>query len=314
MTEGTVSLTYATLRDQIGALQAKRISAAELLEEAIARIAEHDGKINAVIARDFEGARIAARKADHALARGERKPLLGAPVTVKEVLQRRGIADHLGIPGGARLAPHRRRGTGEPAQGRRRGRGRQDQRAAVSQRLAGVQRSLRHDQQSLGSRPDLRRIVGRLGGVARGRICRPRARSDIGGSLRVPAHFCGVFAHKPTYALLPMRGQTPPGLPPVPLQPDLAVVGPLARSAADLSLALDLLAGPDEAEAIAYSLALPPPRADRLDGFRVLVLDTPRSSPLRRRCAQPSTASLRAWSGPERRWPGRAPSYQISRW
>jgi amidase len=52
------------------------------------------------------------------------------------------------------------------------------------------------------------------------------------------------------------------------------VVGPLARSAADLSLALDLLAGPDEAEAIAYSLALPPPRVDRLDGFRVLVLDT----------------------------------------
>ena len=71
-----------------------------------------------------------------------------------------------------------------------------------------------------------------------------------------------------------MRGQTPPGLPPVPLQPDLAVVGPLARSAADLSLALDLLAGPDEVEAIAYSLTLPPPRADRLDGFRVLVLDT----------------------------------------
>jgi amidase len=66
MTKGAMTMTYATLRDQIAALQAKRISAAELLEETIARIAKHDGKINAVIARDFEGARIAARKADRA--------------------------------------------------------------------------------------------------------------------------------------------------------------------------------------------------------------------------------------------------------
>src|SRR6185312_1651975 len=55
--------------------------------------------------------------------------------------------------------------------------------------------------------------------------------SDIGGSLRVPAHFRGVYAHKPTYRLLPMRGHSPPGVPPLPLQVDLAVVGPMARSA-----------------------------------------------------------------------------------
>lgn len=83
--------TYATLRDQVAALKARKISAAELMEETIARIAELDGKINAVVVRDFERARAQAQEADHALARGERKPLLGAPVTVKEAYNVAGL-------------------------------------------------------------------------------------------------------------------------------------------------------------------------------------------------------------------------------
>ena len=73
--------------------------------------------------------------------------------------------------------------------------------------------------------------------------------SDIGGSLRVPAFHCGVYAHKPTFALVAMRGHTPPPLPPLPFDRDLAVIGPMARSAADLSLLLDVIAGPDPLEA-----------------------------------------------------------------
>ena len=99
--------------------------------------------------------------------------------------------------------------------------------------------------------------------------------SDIGGSLRVPAHYCGVYAHKPSLVLVPGRGQTPPNVPPLPFENDLAVIGPMARSAADLALALDVVAGPDEqVNAIAYRLALPPARHDDLKGFRVLVIDT----------------------------------------
>ena len=67
--------------------------------------------------------------------------------------------------------------------------------------------------------------------------------SDIGGSLRVPAFHCGVYAHKPTFALVPSRGHTPPPFPPLPFDRDLAVIGPMARSAADLSLLLDVIAG-----------------------------------------------------------------------
>jgi amidase len=99
--------------------------------------------------------------------------------------------------------------------------------------------------------------------------------SDIGGSLRVPAHYCGVFAHKPSLVLVPGRGQTPPGVPALPFENDLAVIGPMARSAGDLALALDVVAGPDDqVNAIAYRLALPPARHEDLRGYRVLVIDT----------------------------------------
>ena len=99
--------------------------------------------------------------------------------------------------------------------------------------------------------------------------------SDIGGSLRVPAFYCGIYAHKPTFALAPPRGNTPPPLPPLPFDPDLTVIGPMARSAADLALLLDVIAGPDPLEAgKAYTLALPPPRHGELKSFRVLLLDT----------------------------------------
>jgi amidase len=97
--------------------------------------------------------------------------------------------------------------------------------------------------------------------------------SDIGGSLRAPAHFCGVNSHKPSWALLPSRGHTPPMVPPSPREVDLAVVGPMARSVGDLALALDLLAGPDELVSTAYRLSLPPARHDDLKSFRVLVID-----------------------------------------
>ena len=99
--------------------------------------------------------------------------------------------------------------------------------------------------------------------------------SDIGGSLRAPAHYCGVCAHKPTLGLVPLRGADPPGTPAFPRESDLAVAGPMARSAADLALGLDVLTGPDEARAgIAYRLALPEARHGELQNFRALVIDT----------------------------------------
>ena len=90
--------------------------------------------------------------------------------------------------------------------------------------------------------------------------------TDIGGSIRIPSHFCGVFGHKPTWGLLPPRGHALPGLL---VQPDLSVIGPLARSAADLEAGVMAMAGPDELDGIGLKLDLPRPRHKKLGDYKV---------------------------------------------
>ncbi|MCZ6868689.1 MAG: amidase, partial [Gammaproteobacteria bacterium] len=92
--------------------------------------------------------------------------------------------------------------------------------------------------------------------------------SDIGGSIRNPAHFCGVFGHKPTWGLLPPRGHAAPG---ILAQSDLTVIGPLGRSARDLEAGVNIMAGPDEIQAAGYRLALPPCDKPTLGDFKVAV-------------------------------------------
>jgi amidase len=91
--------------------------------------------------------------------------------------------------------------------------------------------------------------------------------TDIGGSIRVPAHFCGIFGHKPTWGLCPMRGHS---LANAAAAVDITVLGPLARSARDLRLALDALAGPDPVDT-RLTLNLPESRAKRLRDLRIAV-------------------------------------------
>src|SRR5262245_30214960 len=100
--------------------------------------------------------------------------------------------------------------------------------------------------------------------------------SDIAGSIRVPSHFCGIFGHKPTWNLVPMRGHIPP-LPGMGgTYSELSVAGPMARSAEDLRLELSVLAGPDDPDAVAYDYRQPPPRGKALRDYRIgYVLDDP---------------------------------------
>ena len=267
--------SFKTATELSAALAGRNVSAVELAQDAIGRIERHDTKINAVCVRDFERALDAARAADAARANGETRPLLGIPLTVKESYNVAGLPTTWGIPAQKDFRPpedalaiSRVKHAGGVILGK----------TNVPLGLGDWQSY--NDIYGTTNNPyDLSRTPGGSSGGSSAALAvgyGPLSLgSDLGGSLRAPAFHCGIFAHKPTYALVPSRGHTPPPFPPLPLDRDLAVVGPMARCAADLSLLLDVIAGPDPLEAgKAYKLALPPPRHSELKDFRVLVIDT----------------------------------------
>ena len=278
---------YKTAGEMGAALAAKKVSAVELAQDAIARIEKHDGRINAVCVRDFSRALATARAADEALARGERKPLLGIPMTIKESFNIAGLPTTWGFPEQKNFMPP------------------EDAVAIARVKAAGaVILGKTNVPVGLGDWQSYNDVYGMTnnpfdpgrtpGGSSGGSSAALAAGfgalslgSDIGGSLRVPAHYCGVYAHKPTFGLLPLRGHTPPPVAPEANVRDLSVIGPMARSAADLANLLDVVAGPDDLDdGVGYRLALPPARHADLKDHRVLVLDT---HPL-----LPSAASIRA--------------------
>jgi len=265
---------YATAAELARALDSREVSAAELTEAAIARIDALDGPINAVCVKTYERARASAKAADERRAKGERGALLGVPMTVKESFNLTGTPTTWGFPASRDFIPEADALAVE----------RVERAGAVILGKTNVPLGL-GDWQSYNeiygvtNNPyDLGRSPGGSSGGSSAALAAGFGAlslgSDIGGSLRVPAHFCGVFAHKPTFDLCPPRGHTPPGLPALPGSVDLSVIGPMARSAADLEALLDVIAGPDELDmGVGYRLALPAARADSLAGFRVLLLD-----------------------------------------
>jgi amidase len=279
--------SFRTATELSTALAAKQVSAVELAQDAIGRIERHDGKINAVCVRDFDRGLDAARAADAARARGETRPLLGIPLTVKESYNVAGLPTTWGFPAQKdyrptedALAISRVRQAGGVILGK----------TNVPLGLGDWQ-SYNEIYGTTNNPYDLARTPGGSSGGSAAALAAGYGPlslgSDIGGSLRVPAFHCGVYAHKPTFALVPSRGHLPPGLPPLPSGRDLAVIGPMARSAADLSLLLDVIAEPDPIETgKAYRLALPPPRHNTLKDFRVLLID---SDPV-----MPTSTSVRA--------------------
>ena len=269
----TKDLAAASAGELAAAVAAGRVSAVELTDAAIGRIEALDVPINAVVVRDFDRARAQARAADAAVGRGERGALMGVPMTVKESHHVAGLP----VTWGAEMFK------GGTATEDSVGVARLKAAGAIILGKTNIPPFL-SDFQSVNpiygrtNNPwDLTRTPGGSSGGAAAALAAGMVAlefgSDIGGSIRVPAGFCGVYGHKPSFRLIPTRGHQPPGptggegLP-------LAVVGPMARTAADLSLALGVLAGPEAPEAKGYRLALKGPRHERLGDYRVLVLDT----------------------------------------
>ena len=268
--DSSVDLESAGACELAAAVAARRVSALELCDAAIRRIEHLDGDINAVVVRDFDRARAAARACD-ALPADARLPLRGVPMTVKESFDVAGLPTSWGLPPFRQALAQRDavlvarlKAAGAVILGKT--------------NLAAALADWQTDNPVYGRTQhplDATRTPGGSSGgsgaaLAAGMVSLELG-SDIGGSIRVPAHFCGVFGHKPSYGLLPARGHAFPLTDGAPTP--IAVCGPLARTARDLQRAFDVLAGPDEPEAVGYALALPPPRHASLVGCRVALLD-----------------------------------------
>ncbi|MFF0455961.1 amidase [Nocardia africana] len=265
---------FQSAEEIAAALRAGAVTSVELTDAAIARIEREDKAINAICVPDFENARAAARAADRARARGEDRPLLGIPVTVKESYDIAGLPTTWGMPQHANYVPDedavqvsRLKAAGAVILGK----------TNVPVMLRDIQsfngiygttnNPWDHGRTSGGSSGgSAAALASGFGALSIG--------SDLAGSLRTPAHFCGIYAHKPTLGLAPTRGMVAPPGPALPIDLDLAVVGPMARTARDLTLLLDVMAGPDPlTHGLAYAVALPPARHDRLADFRVLIIE-----------------------------------------
>lgn len=248
-------------------IRSREIGSRELLEHYIARMERFNPALNAIVWTDLERARRRADDADAALARGENwGPLHGLPMTIKELFETEGMRWTAGHAEWAERVAE----VNAPAVGRI-----VDAGAVIfgvtNSPLNGMDVQTYNDVYGTTNNPwDLDRAPGGSSGgtavaLATGMSALDLG-SDIGGSIRNPAHYTGIYGHKPTFGIVPRRRLRPPGFMAV---GDLSVAGPLGRSADDLEFELSIIAGPEADKALAWRLALPPPRRTSLTSFRI---------------------------------------------
>ena len=280
MNDEMKEIHYLSARQVAAEIRAGRLRSRDYLELLLDRIARLDQSLNLVVTLDAERARLAADEADAAVERGDRLGALhGVAMTVKDSFMTAGLRTTSGAPELANFVPE----TDAVPVARLKAAG-----AIIFGKTnlpiyAGDTQSYNAVFGQSNNPWNPQRTVGGSSGGSAGALAAGftplEIGSDIGGSIRGPASACGVCGHKPSYGIVPALGQIP-GPPGTLTQADLAVAGPMARDARDLELALDLLAGPDDWDATAYGLELPPPRRQRLADYRVAVwLDEP-SAPI----------------------------------
>ena len=262
-------VTFKPAAELAQLIRDRQIGCLELLDHYLERVDQFNPQLNAIVVLDADRARERARQADAALARGEVwGPLHGVPMTCKDSFNVSGLPTTFGSPqlkdnvaAEDALAIQRLKAAGAVIFGK----------TNVPLWLADFQSY--NDVYGTTNNPwnPQRAPGGSSGGSAAALASGMTALeigSDIGGSIRNPAHFCGVFGHKPTWGLLPPRGHATPG---ILAQSDLSVIGPLARSAADLELSVQATAGPDELQRAGYRLDLQAPSQTALGEYRVAV-------------------------------------------
>ncbi len=273
-------LAYESARSIAAAIRDGKLKSRDHLEAMLDRIERLNGPLNAVVTLDAERARREADAADAALGGGAKLgPLHGVCMTIKDSFETQGMRTTSGAPelsgyvGETDAVPVARlREAGAVIVGK-----------TNLPIYAGDAQSYNEVFGQTNNPWNVDRTPGGSSGGAAAALAAGftplELGSDIGGSIRGPAHTCGVTGHKPSFGIVPALGQIP-GPPGTLTQADLAVAGPMARDVDDLELGLDVLAGPDAWHRVGYRLELPPPRHTDLRDYRIAVwLDEP-SCPL----------------------------------
>ena len=267
-------LAFQSAVEQVGAIKAGKISSTELLEYYLERIERLNPDLNAIVYVDVEQAKKRARAADEALARKEAwGPLHGLPVTIKDTLEVAGMPCTAGAP---QLKGHIASKHADVVQSL------VDGGAIVLGKTnvplyAGDFQSFNDVYGQTNNPWDASLTPGGSSGGAAAALsaglCSLEIGSDLGGSIRLPPHFCGICGHKPSYGIVPQKGHIPP--PPgiftgeYSIGIDMMVVGPLARSIGDVELAMDIIVGPESPERRAWSINLPGPRKPSLEEYKI---------------------------------------------
>jgi amidase len=265
----TTALPFSSAKKLAALIRRRKIGCLELLNLYLERVSRLNARINAIVVLDDKRARQRARQADRAAAKGDWwGPLHGVPMTVKESFDVEGLPTTWGHPDRKTniakqhaLAVHRLMGAGALVFGK----------TNVPVALADWQ-SFNPVYGTTNNPWDQTRVPGGSSGGAAAALAAGltglELGSDIGASIRGPAHYCGVYGHKPTFDLCPIRGHN---LPPNLSTKDMMVIGPLARSADDLELVLNIIGQPDEPAARGIKVALAKPKPD-IRKLRVAVL------------------------------------------
>ena len=291
-------------------LRAKEVSARELTELQLDRIEAVNPAINAVVELHRETALEEAAAADEALARGdELGPFHGVPMTIKDSFNVAGMHTTWGNPAFKDYVAdwdatvvRRLRAAGAIIVGKTNVHFMLSDYGQTANELFGTTNNPWDVTRTPGGSSG-----GGAAGLAAGMTYLEYG-TDVVGSIRIPAHFCGVYGLKPSVGIVPSTGMQPPGPPPGPSDMlYMSAVGPLARSPRDLRTALGVTAGPEGDFAKAYSWSPAPSRKTRLEEFRVgVVLDhdqAPVSSEVSAQLSNAADVLARAGATVVEEWP-----------
>ncbi|HTQ56431.1 MAG TPA: amidase family protein [Bryobacteraceae bacterium] len=304
---GNFDPDFGSASDAARAIRGGVISSRELTAHVFTRIRQYNARVNAFVTLAEAQAAVRARAADEALAQGQPwGPLHGVPILMKDDKQTAGIRSTCG----SKMYAHNVPTQNAPAV----------ERLLDSGAIIVGKTNLPEWASDFQSYNDVagttnnpwnveRTSGGSTGGGAAALACGMgflELGSDIGGSIRTPSHFCGVFGHKPTIGVISAEGfVAPPAANPAPDR--LSVNGPLARSPRDLLLAMRIAGGPVGAAAVAYSWNLPPARGAQLRDYRIgYVVDDPFCAvtpAVRRQLENAITAIGKAGARLEEGWP-----------